>query len=580
MVTLSDSAVTNISYIGLVFYTGLLLSLLLVPLSSRLAFWLGALDIPDERKVHQKAVPRLGGVAVAFSMMLTVLLCIPLEKMVQAYLLGGFLIVFTGLLDDKYQISPKLKFAGQILAVLVFLKISGVLLPGLGNLLGTGEINFGFLALPLTVFAMVGVINALNLSDGLDGLAAGICLIALVFLAQLSFLQQDWLWLTIIAAFLGALLGFLRYNTYPAQLFMGDTGSLLLGYTMAAISVGLVQNNGAERVVQPVTIFLTLALPIIDTLLVMGRRVLKGTSPFQPDKTHLHHRLMSLGLSHVVAVSLIYGCAALLGLSAWMLRQWPEWLQFYLVMGGLATGYGLLTILEKHEVNLSSKIHHRRPSPATTRRKLVRVSGKSVPLVGWLLPILLFAPLLILWKTPLQSGLLTGGGLLFVGLLFPWWGGRKQMGLAHGVMFGACFLLLIFYHFHPRVTPVIIMYLNSISIVALLWVGLRVMFKRRDQILLPSSFELLLMIISWFVPMVLARGVGLSEDCQQHLFLVCFQAIPLLIAIKLTLRRHARRNKQLAFAFLLIFLLLTTQAVTPIPLFRDALTAVSFVRAF
>ena len=562
---ISFTALNKISMVGLVFYTGLLLALVLVPLSNRLAVWLGIVDIPNERKVHRQSIPRLGGVAVAIALFATLYLFLRDNQLCEAYLLGAGLITFTGLLDDKYRISPRLKFVGQILAVAIFIKVSGIRLQGLGNLLGPGEIHFGPAALPITIFCMVGVINALNLSDGLDGLAAGITAIALLYFALFALQQRDWFWLTMIAAFLGTVLGFLRHNSYPATLFMGDTGSLLLGYSLAAISVGLAHSHGPTNGIEPATIFIILALPIVDTLLVMGRRFVKGKHPFHPDKTHLHHRLMDLGLSHASVVPMIYGSCALLGLLAWLTRAWAGWQQFYLATGLIILGYLLLALMERRQVDIGARLYRGRRLRRLWKYRLVRLSGRSVPWVGGLLPILLFLPLLCLWQVPQSMGLVVVGSLLFVSLLFPWRGGRKQMGLAHGVLFAACFMLLIFYHFHPKVSTPILVYLNIISVTGLLWVAFRVVFKRRDQILLPTGFELLLIIVSWFVPVVLADSLNFSTEARHRLTMICFQAIPLLGVIKLSLRRHARRNKQLALGFVTVFLLLSIVIIRDVP---------------
>jgi len=155
--------------------------------------------------------------------------------------------------------------------------------------------------------------NALNLADGLDGLAGGISAIAAIFLGLFAYLSVDWVALWILLALVGSLFGFLRYNTHPAKLFMGDTGSLLLGYTLSAAAVMLVRNDPVGIHLAPVTVAAVLALPITDTLLVMSRRLRHGQNPFSPDRTHLHHQLLELGFPHAVVVRILYLSAGAFG---------------------------------------------------------------------------------------------------------------------------------------------------------------------------------------------------------------------------------------------------------------------------
>lgn len=197
----------DISYFFLIFFASLSLSMLLVPLSRRLALVVGAVDQPDERKVHNAPVTRLGGVGIAGAFMLAVLLCVKLTTLVTAFLLGGVVVVFIGLLDDLVSLPPKVKFAGQIVAASVFIYCGGGVLPGLGNLCGIGSIPLGPFAGLFTIFAMVGVMNALNLSDGLDGLAGGVSAISLVYLGFIAYAIQSWFVLAIIIAAFGACFG-------------------------------------------------------------------------------------------------------------------------------------------------------------------------------------------------------------------------------------------------------------------------------------------------------------------------------------------------------------------------------------
>lgn len=328
----------NIEIVGLIFASALLLSLLIVPLTVTLAHKVGALDHPKERSSHKFSTTRLGGLGILASLVPVCLAFLPTDFPVVAYLSGLLAIAATGFIDDVFEIGARWKFAGQIAAAMLFVFLGGGILENLGDIFGVGNILTGRYASAFTVFCMVGGVNAFNLSDGLDGLAAGLAAIAAVFLGYFLWLSKDWGSLTIAVALFGAAIGFLRYNSYPARLFMGDSGSLVLGYTLAVMVVR--GSNRAEHVVPLVAFAEIFALLLLDTLLVMARRIRHGRSPFSPDRTHLHHRLVDHGLSQPAAVATLYGVMLSFGLVALIVYKLPEWQQFIymLAMGGLVFG--------------------------------------------------------------------------------------------------------------------------------------------------------------------------------------------------------------------------------------------------
>jgi UDP-GlcNAc:undecaprenyl-phosphate GlcNAc-1-phosphate transferase len=195
---------------------------------------------------------------------------------------------------------------GQVAACLVTMMVSGLYIHSLDNLFGFGDILLRFwLAVPFTILAVVGVINALNLIDGLDGLASGVSVIALSAFFILAWMDGNAAVALLCAALLGAVLGFLKYNLYPARIFMGDTGSMTLGFILAFLAILLTQTPEAR--ISPIVPMLILGLPIIDTLWVMGRRLTKRQNPFVPDQTHVHHKFLNLGLQHRFTVIFLYG---------------------------------------------------------------------------------------------------------------------------------------------------------------------------------------------------------------------------------------------------------------------------------
>jgi UDP-GlcNAc:undecaprenyl-phosphate GlcNAc-1-phosphate transferase len=233
-----------------------------------------------------------------------------------------------GFLDDYREAHHRVKLLAQIVAGSVMMYYSRTYLVSFGDLLSIGDIEFASLAIPATVFSTVGVINALNMVDGLDGLAGGISLVAFASFAVLAWINGLDQLVLLSIAFCGVLIAFLRYNLNPAKLFMGDAGSMALGFALAFLSISITQREGS--LVPPVAPLLILTVPIVDTLLLMSRRVAGGRSPFQADKYHLHHILLRFGLSEKRAVAIIVSitaCFSLLAISGTLL-EFPEYYMF------------------------------------------------------------------------------------------------------------------------------------------------------------------------------------------------------------------------------------------------------------
>lgn len=288
----------------LTFFTALTVVLSLMGHFANLASRIGLMDQPNGRKIHQRPVPLIGGLVMAIGVMSAGLLFFPLKDL-RGYFAGSILLVLVGFLDDFRELGHRSKFFAQILAAILMIVFSNVLLRNLGDLLGTGTIATGTLALPLTIFAIVGVCNTINMLDGLDGLAGIISLIVFLAFAYLGYVGKTLHYSLLATALCGALLGFLRFNWHPARVFMGDAGSLFLGYSLAFLSVILTQGPGAA--IRPITPLILLAVPITDTLVIMVHRILQRKNPFLPDKTHLHHILLRMGFSKKRAVCTIAG---------------------------------------------------------------------------------------------------------------------------------------------------------------------------------------------------------------------------------------------------------------------------------
>ncbi|MBQ3441997.1 MAG: undecaprenyl/decaprenyl-phosphate alpha-N-acetylglucosaminyl 1-phosphate transferase [Selenomonadaceae bacterium] len=307
------------------FAVALVVALLVTPLVILLANKTGAMDAPDARKVHKKPIPRIGGLAIYAGFMAAIIFVAARFgfdaesiKETVGLTLSGSLIVAVGLVDDYKNLPAKVKLLGQIIAAAVLVLIFDVRIDFVtdpfGEYIYFDNLPIPYLAVIVTMFWLVGLTNTVNLIDGLDGLAAGVAAIA-SFTILLIALEQNFILVAIMtAALAGAAVGFLKYNFHPAQIFMGDTGSMFLGFMLAGISVtGAVKSVATIALIVPI---FALGLPILDTTFAIVRRVRGGVPIFKPDKGHLHHRLLSVGFTQCQAVLLMYVISALFGLSA------------------------------------------------------------------------------------------------------------------------------------------------------------------------------------------------------------------------------------------------------------------------
>lgn len=292
----------------------------LVPLLERKASLLHVMDGPGPRKVHERPIPRVGGIAMAVGAAIPLLIWLPIDRQWASYLFGGAIILIFGVLDDRYTLPAGLKLAGQFIGV-----GCAVLIGGLGvhsvYLGGVVELPAGLAAVLAYAFVL-GITNAINLADGLDGLAGGTSALSFAALVALTFGTDQGGPILVAVVMLGALLGFLRYNSYPARIFMGDGGSQLLGYTLGVLA--LLVTQGAGTAYSAALPLLVLGLPLIDMLAVIVMRLREGRSPFVADQNHLHHRLLDLGFDHFEAVALIYLLQVGLLLLAWFMRFQPD----------------------------------------------------------------------------------------------------------------------------------------------------------------------------------------------------------------------------------------------------------------
>ncbi len=288
------------------------LSIAFVPLAIRIAFRIGAVDRPDERKVHIRIMPRLGGTAIFAGFMIALVAFTELPGPILGLAWGGCIIFIVGTLDDIFQLSPRVKLFGQCIAATVAMSF-GIQVHFLTNPFN-GPLELGYLSIPLTLLWIVGVSNAINLIDGLDGLAAGVSGIAAGSMGVVALLQGQTGVAVVAFILVAAVAGFLPYNFFPARIFMGDGGSNFLGFCLACLAIlGTAKSATLIFLFVPIVI---LGIPILDTFFAIIRRINKRAPIFMPDKDHLHHRLMAIGMSHRRSVLIIYAISGFFALVA------------------------------------------------------------------------------------------------------------------------------------------------------------------------------------------------------------------------------------------------------------------------
>jgi UDP-GlcNAc:undecaprenyl-phosphate GlcNAc-1-phosphate transferase len=309
--------------------------LLVTPFVIKLAFKIGAVDKPNARKVHQKITPRIGGLAIFIGVVVGYFVSGLYNERMTTIVVGAIVIVIIGVLDDMYELSAKWKFLGQVFVALLIVR-SGLMIDYVNIPFTNDSYELGLFAYPLTIFWIVGITNAINLIDGLDGLSAGVSSIALTTLAVMAFLGNTPLILTIAVIVIASTIAFLFYNFNPAKIFMGDTGALFLGYCISILSLlGLYKSVTLFSLIVPIII---LGVPIFDTSFAIIRRLVNKQPISAPDKSHLHHRLLAMGFSHRKTVLLIYMFGIFFSVSAIVFSRLLLWQSMLILLVLLLVG--------------------------------------------------------------------------------------------------------------------------------------------------------------------------------------------------------------------------------------------------
>jgi len=317
----------------LIFFT-FILTTVFIKASYKPALIIGLVDVPSGRKNHIGEVPLTGGLAVFLAISVSAILQGQQFDQFHLFFASLFILAFTGLLDDLHELSTLSRLLAQVCAALLMVLLDNVCLINLGNLMGFGDVTLKGFAIPFTVFCVVGVINAINLIDGIDGLAGGTVLIALVLFGSAAVLRGMTLFAILIYMLASAVFAFICFNMrspwrVKAEVFLGDAGSTMLGFALAWIAV--VFTSQGDSSLSPIAAVWIIGVPILDTLSLMIRRILKGGSPLSADREHIHHVLDCAGFSNSQIILMILSASlamGLFGLGGWYIGI-PEYIMFY-----------------------------------------------------------------------------------------------------------------------------------------------------------------------------------------------------------------------------------------------------------
>ena len=535
-----------------IFLTSLFTVLVLIPPISRLAVSIGIFDGVDGRKAHTGSIPRLGGIAIFFAVFLAIILFVDIDRHTRGFLAGGVVIFLTGLTDDLVGLPARKKMLGQLVAALIVTVVGDISLTSLGDLFGTGSIELGYLSIPFTVFAIVGVINAINLMDGLDGLAGGVTAIAAAALAIIAFNTGNQPLVALSVALLGGVIGFLKFNSYPAKIFMGDGGSLFLGYSLACFSIHLVEHdNGQISIMVPVII---LAVPICDTCYVMARRLYYRRPPFAPDRIHIHHRIMNLGIGHRATVVLVYGLSYLLAVYGVMSQHLSDRNQL-IVLVLLVYGYSVILRLLAHFLHHHPSLFLRDDRSflnVFTYRWMVRYSQYLLVVAKYVVVAILFLTIFITNRPGFNLASVAGLLIILTIVLILQTNNWSNRFLQFVLYFNGAFLVYVMENYgRETILYGLQPHLLSTCLFLLLFIvsGGMLFLRKKSRLLMSSPMEYFILFIVIAIPLLPHTFTG-----PRHLLTVAGKSLILFLSYKMIFMLKARRNRKIIVATLLALL--------------------------
>ena len=524
--------------------TALLLCMGLIPLLRLVAERFQVMDLPGERKVHAHPIPRIGGVAFAIGACASIAWWGAKDTTTISVLLGCLIIVGFGVWDDRVDLGYRTKLVGQLLGALVVVWGGDIRLTTLPFLSETETpVWVGSL---LTIIFLIGVSNAVNLTDGLDGLAGGLSFLTLSGIAYLAYLSSDSTVLMLTVPFLGALLGFLRYNTYPARIFMGDGGSQLLGFIMGVLVILL--TDSVRGPFSPTLSLFLLGLPFLDTLGVTGQRLAEGRSPFVGDRAHVHHKLLRVGLTHYEAVTAIYLIqASMLGV-AYVLRWESDTLilPLYLLLAitvlmlFIAAGRGLLPTPSSRDGLVSSNI------TVTRFMKERWLTDLPIQFLAVAVPLFLIALVFLPSHVPNDVGYLSIAlfGIVLLGLVFS--SKVAPYFVRGGLYVGTTFLLYVSEGTRASAVTVMTMAHNTFFLLVAIMVLLSLRFNE-DNRFQTTPLDYLMVFLAVTFPLLPEVNAGIA-----HLGIFAAKLIVLFFSFELLLHAFSSRVRQLGLVSLWI----------------------------
>ncbi|MGD9725900.1 MAG: glycosyltransferase family 4 protein [Nitrospiraceae bacterium] len=524
------------------FITSLVVCMAMIPPLQLAAGRLQIMDMPGGRRVHRSPIPRVGGIAFGVGALLSIVCWVPQDQIVGPVLLSSVVILGFGIWDDRVGLNYRAKLLGQLAAVFLVIWIGQVRLDTLPFLF-EHDVPL-WLSVPLTVFFLVGAANAVNLADGLDGLAGGLAFLSFAGIGYLAFLSHDSTILLLAMGFLGGLLGFLRYNTYPARIFMGDAGSQTLGFFMGVLVILL--SDPSRTPFNPTIGLLILGLPFLDTIAVMGHRLAKGRSPFVGDRNHIHHRLLALGFSHYEAVIVIYAVQAIMVGLGYLLRWQSD-----VVILSVYLGFGVCMAA----LYLATERGLRLPSSQTDGHF---VSDTKLSLIGpWLsemaprflaimVPLFLIMNVFVPGRVPADVSYAAIG--LFAVLLagFFWVPQYSSFLVRGGLYVGSAFLMYMSEQSGaPQVSPIQITHNAFLAIIAIL-VLLSMRFSRSNRFQ-TTPLDYLMVFFALIIPLLPEMRADMPT-----LSILAGKLIVLYLSFELLLHTFAERVKQFGYVSLWI----------------------------
>lgn len=529
------------------FIGSLVICMALIPALMATAGRLQFLDLPGGRKAHPAPVAKVGGLAFAAGTFAAMLLWAPRDPIITSSLMGGAVILLFGAWDDRVGLGYKLKFLGQLLAAAVVVGFGGIHLTSIPFIDQALPL---WAAVPVTLFLLIAVTNALNLADGLDGLAGGLSLLSFCGMAYLAYQGGDWVVMSMMVPVLGGLLGFLRFNTYPARIFMGDAGSQFLGFYLGICAIVL--TDPARGPYSPMLMSFIWGLPVLDTAGVMIQRLIEGRSPFAADRNHVHHKLLGVGLSHREAVLAIYGLQAALVTLAYLFR-WESDLIVAAVYGVFACAILALFVWG----NGQSWVWMRRNAGASEKTRLDEggwYSTLPVTLISVAVSVFLGSAVFLPVHVPADLSYVALG--LFVVVLageavVPAW---KPILVRGGLYIGSTFVIYLIEQPLPDASSNFHAPLNVffLALTVLLMLAIRFGVKQRFQ---TTPLDYLMVFLAFSIPFLPEMRVG-----DINLSLLTAKMIVMFLAIELMLQVLAERLAQFGLVSLWVLLVLGLRA--------------------